>query len=104
MSRVSLDDESDGVEIKLNPNQDNEAKLNTGEDMEMDEEVVNPSMKMNALIGNLNSSGFVPLNLSMCDRSMASLKATFSFMQLLFVKKILQCEIKALLWNVHLLC
>ena len=84
VSCVSLNDASDGDENKINPNQelsdkDNEDKLNTGEVMEVDAEVVNSSMNTNALIGS--GSGFVPLNLSMCDRSMASLKASFPFMR-----------------------
>merc|ERR1719481_2244031 len=84
VSCVSLNDASDGDENKINPNQelsdkDNEDKFNTGEVMEVDAEVVNSSMNTNALIGS--GSGFVPLNLSMCDRSMASLKASFPFMR-----------------------
>merc|ERR1719357_593653 len=86
VSRVSTNDASVGVENKIIPNQelsvqDNEAKLNMGDVMGVEAEVGNLSMNTNALIGNLNCSGCVPLNLSMCDRSMASLKASFSFMQ-----------------------
>ena len=86
VSCVSLNDASVGVENKIIPDlelsgEDNGANLNTGEAMEVDAKVDHSSMNTNALIGNLNCSGFAPLNRSMCDRSIASLKSSFSFMQ-----------------------
>ena len=86
VSCVSSNDSSSGVENKIIPElelsvKDNGANLNTGEAMEVDAKVDHSSMNTNALIGNLNCSGFTPLNRSMCNRSMASLKTSFSFMQ-----------------------